>query len=663
MAKSRKYKKPKFTLGGDLKQYGGAVGNFAAGALNTAFPGNEYGVKDDAVSIGSGALQGAGMGAAFGPVGAGVGALVGGITGFIGNDQAKARQEAAERQQRFTTNKMLLNNQGVKMAKGGKLAALANNAKGGSLKRISRDAMEVEAFTPGTDKVDVGPAKVDDKEIVDNQGRVFSHDRGFAQMAKKLEKQKSKQSRFGDANALIDAKLDTLFEEQESTGDMSKLSKGGRIKKFAKGGSYFEDMPPQDKPYNVKTDTVGLYKNRYKNADQYNLDVGRAGASEYMRNHNFEDKYGIIAKERSDIKQVEDYRAYQKTLPKPAEQPGFFEEIWENMKKVWNGEKDMGMKPQAGRVLSGKAKGGKIKLTKGVYFDGGELDLDQGLARRRRPFEQFAPSSRQSNSQLLGSQIQQFNVDPQATLMSKLSNSQGDLASSGIRSTGNSNKATNGGIDPRAISQLATFAPNALNAMLTNQLPAAPAPALESRTNFDRININDQLAGNSRHAINAAKQIKQGTAQAGNVSSNLGSIFSRRIAGDNDAIGGANRQNAQIQMNEAYLNQNAGARNTERINNQKFQNVQRKNTQLSNMSANFANVGEKALMQGRERNMMDRDLMDLEVMKKAYQGSGVYNRNFDDIMDEYIKRKKIGNQRNVAKGGRIRFYDKLWKLA
>lgn len=587
MAKYKRPKakmKPNYTLGGDLKQYGGAVGNFAAGALNTAFPADSYGVRNDGLAVGEGALQGAGAGAAFGPIGAGVGALVGGITGFIGNDHAKARKEAAELQQRATTNRMLLNNQSVKMASGGKLETLRSNARGGSLKRISPDAMEVEASGQGTDTVDVGPAYVDNKEIVDYTGRVFSDDRGFASRAKKLEKMKSKSSRFGDANKFIDAKLDRLFQEQESS--KQTMSKGGRIgkRKFANGGSYFEEDPDPSKPGST--------------SPRSHLDVA------LMKN------YPGRALDELDTHMVPVQPGIPDTPAMAALRKGYRPSTNVESQLPLNGKQPM---PQVASTdvnkmildKTGFRKGGKIK---GAYANG-TPDID----------------------------------DPMAT------------ATSATTATIPKDNSINWG---KGFTQLATFGPNIINAGLANQLPPAPVPTLEPRVNFERVNANDQLTANSRQSINAGKQIRQSTGQAGNIASNLGSVLSRRLSADNEVRGSVNRQNSQIQMNEAYLNNMTGARNVERINAQKMQNVQRKNAQISSLSSNLSNVGEKALMQGRESNMMDRDLLDLDVMKKAYQGSGVYNRNFEGLMSEYIKRKKIGN----SKGGRIRFYDKLWKL-
>lgn len=611
MARNKKIKKPRYAGGGDfydkLAQYGGPIGSLTKGAFDTAFPQDEFGVRSDAASFGSGALGGAVAGAAFGPIGAGAGALVGGITGLMGNSKAKDRKKTEEMRRAFTTNQMLLNNQGVQLAaKGGKLATLASNAKGGSLKRISPDAVEVDANDPSqTDSVDVGDALVDNKEIIDNTGRVFSEDRkspsgrSYAREAKKLEKMKSKSSRFNMANGMIDAKLNKLFEHQEAT-NTDKLSKGGMIrkKKYANGGSYFVDEPDPNKPA--------------PKSPREHLDIALAK------------NYPGRALEELDDHLVPVQPGIPDTPSMSALRRGYRPSMQIQSQLPLAGKQLMSQSaPDVNKMIldktAGMKKGGRI--TKGAYDFGGTIaTAGQSIGRKIKPGNWGATT----NEDLFGD--------------------------------GNEPKDYSKGI-----TNLATYAPNLINMGLNNQLPSAPTPNLESRTNFQRVNANDQLAANSRHSIQAGKQITNNTAQAGNAASNLGAVLSRRLAADNDVHGSTNRQNAQIQMNEAFINQGIGARNTERLNLQKMQNVQRKTMQLSSLSSNVSNIGEKTLMQGRERNMMDRDMMELDVLKKAYGDSGVYGRNFDKIIDEYVKRKGM-KARGNSRGGRIKFYDKLFRL-
>lgn len=136
-----------------------------------------------------------------------------------------------------------------KKASGGKL--LANKLgviDGGDLQPVSNDAVEVKADNPSSqDSVELQDAFVDDGEIIDRKNRVFSEVLGYAKQAKKLERQKSKNVRFSDANERIEQKLDALFQHQEQAKKQGIAQPIGKRKKeataaskdvFAAGGKY-----------------------------------------------------------------------------------------------------------------------------------------------------------------------------------------------------------------------------------------------------------------------------------------------------------------------------------------------------------------------------------------------------------------------------------------
>ena len=114
-----------------------------------------------------------------------------------------------------------------------------NFALGGRLDAVSPDAVEVKANGPGTDTVNIGIANVDNKEIIDNQKRVFSDDlkmgsgKSYANEAKKLEKQKM--DGYPEANSLLERKLDKLFQQQEMS-KAPELAQGGKMN-YADGGT------------------------------------------------------------------------------------------------------------------------------------------------------------------------------------------------------------------------------------------------------------------------------------------------------------------------------------------------------------------------------------------------------------------------------------------
>lgn len=188
--------------------------------------------------IASGALKGAGNLAALGPYGMAAGAVIGGVSGAINANKAQQLEEDQQLGEAAGTARMGLLSRG--MNKGGKLKSKLNVVHGGELQGISPDAVEVQADNPqATDSVELDQAFVDNGEIIDNKDRVFSDElisstgKSFAKEAKKLEKMKSKSSRFTDANKFLDSKLNKLFSEQESSkprDSKGKFAKGGKLK-------------------------------------------------------------------------------------------------------------------------------------------------------------------------------------------------------------------------------------------------------------------------------------------------------------------------------------------------------------------------------------------------------------------------------------------------
>lgn len=195
----------------------------------------------------------------------------------------------------------------------------------------------------------------------------------------------------------------------------------------------------------------------------------------------------------------------------------------------------------------------------------------------------------------------------------------------------------------------ATYGSDIFNAYLTSQLPKPKTPSFERTRKLNRVSPNSQLAENSRLTTNLARQIGKSTSQASISSSIAGSLLSKRLSADNQVRNETNRLNAYIDSNEAGMNQSVDARNTERMNSFKAQQLERRNRQLSGYSQVASNVSNKVQMQNRERNLQDLSLAELEVLKKAYGDSGVYDRNFQSILDDLMK--KQGTKRRF--GGRL----------
>lgn len=562
MKKIKKKNKLRAAIGADLTQYAGTA-NFTADIANAFIPSGDLGQRSDVASAGMGALKGAATGAAAGPLGAAVGAVVGGGLALAQNEKLKKQSAALANQRNMNVNKMLMNNttlQPTKLAKGGKVNKIAAYVKGGQLKKISPDAVEVQANDPSeTDGVDIGKAYVDNGEVIDNKQRVFSDDRGYAKIAKKLEKQKAKSgsARFAAADARIESKLDDLFAHQEATNPENNTAGG-----LADGGSWLDT-------------TVGPYTSLRQLGPSIMTSLGNYASS------------GL------------------KSLS--------------------------GLLNKAPVVSNGSLNPNVIRASKTTFKKGGKLGMATGG---------WEPN---------------YKLDPNYTPGGIGVNSINYKGKLGSLKMNNIAQTENGPADPgknkwdTVNSTLGTFGPNLVNGLLTNALPSPPTPNLENSVNLQRFSANGQLAETSRQANLTNRNIKQNTAQAGNYASNIGAVMAKRLSANNQINQNVNNQNAQVQGQEAMINSGIQARNVERINQNKMYGVERKNTQLSSYSQNTANVGEKLLAQGREKNQKLSDLDQLDLLKQMYKDSGVYDRSIEDIMTRIKKRNGMGK----SKGGML----------
>lgn len=198
------------------------------------------------------------------------------IAGGVNN--ARLMEEAEAKRQNSIN--AAIKGDAMSYAKGGQmLPDSAQLQKGGELKNISPDAVEVKATDPSkTDSVELNNAFVDDGEVIDRKARVYSDTlklptgKTVAKHAKQLEKMKSLNSRFEGANQHIDTKLDSLFNYQEAMkkpkGNMAfdsqnSLKKGGKIK-AALGAT----IDPEDEEYWLRQKGDPFANHPFKNDEK-----------------------------------------------------------------------------------------------------------------------------------------------------------------------------------------------------------------------------------------------------------------------------------------------------------------------------------------------------------------------------------------------------------
>jgi hypothetical protein len=578
-------KKPGYKLGALLKQNGKQIGQGLelAGQVGQAIDPTNTGIGNVLGRAGLGAQ----IGSTFGPVGSVAGGAVGLIGGAIesifnsGEEEKKVKE--MNRQKEAATTSQLISNSGAAFAKGGKMNNLQSKLgviQGGTLQPISKDAVEVKANNPTqTDSVELDNAYVDHNEVIDRKNRVFSDELGFAKQAKKLEKQKSKSSRFTASNERIEQQLDNLFQEQES---MKKgMTKGGKYKMLT-GGEIDPNKPK------VSRITNQPYKDEI----------------EYTREQ------------------------YDKGL------------IPQNEEYVINYFK---RNPKTNRVLSGTA------INNGAEFPNQVVDAFDDVMQKS---VQVNPRGQTALTDSLG-QVPATDVPiykPKNAVGGRLGKLSTGLDKSpldkGFYKTEAQQRAitldtakTNKGLDfDKLKTGLATFGPNIASALAQNKLRGPATPQMEKAVGLKRLSANDQLAEVERQGLQANQVIKNNTAQAADIASATGNIFAKKVAAKNQIFGENQRLNAAIQGQEAALNTQINARNTERTN--QFNNDINDFSNLKQRlgTDNVANLSSKVLQQGREKNQMDLDKFSIKYMGRKFKDSGVQDRNLDDITEEEQKK-------------------------
>jgi hypothetical protein len=599
MKKSKK-SKPKYKFGAFLKQNAqpiSQVSSLAGQLINTEDPGG---------AAVSGALQGAGAGAAFGPAGAIVGGLVGGATSFFGAEEARKKKKELQQQRENALTAELMSNAGNAYAKGGKLNTVASKlgvVQGGELEPISKDAVEVKANNPDqTDSVELEEAFVDHNEVIDRKNRVFSDELGFAKIAKKLEKQKSMSSRFSASNERIEQQLDNLFQEQES---MKKgMSKGGKYKMFT--GGKLTDPEPK-----ISRITNQPYKNEVEYTRQQFVDNNIPTNEEYVLGY---------FKRNPKATRVLSATAIDKNGAEFPNQvvDAFTDELQKSTMMNPKGDTAMYMSgeqfPTTDLVNTmtkmKKAKGGKLgtvdKLTYGEKLGGDPL-------RKYKPVQKLAKDGLDVTMKAISP------MDLQPTKSTTVSKS--------------SKKGFDFDVD-KGITTAATFAPNLVSSVAQRKLKGPATPQLETTTRLQRMSANDQLANADRQGLLADQLIKNNTAQGSDIASATGNILAKKLASKNQIYGENQRVNAAIQGQEAALNTQIRARNTERMND--FNNASNEFSNLGQKltTENVANLSSKILQQGREKNQMQFDKDALTINEAKFEDSGISSRFKAKLMKE-----------------------------
>ena len=183
----------------------------------------------------------------------------------------------------------------------------------------------------------------------------------------------------------------------------------------------------------------------------------------------------------------------------------------------------------------------------------------------------------------------------------------------------------------------AQFTPNIANLAISQNLPQIPPPQLESSVNLQRISAGDQLAAIDQATRAGAQDIARNTAQSASAGAAKANLIAQGIGAKNRAIGDIQRTNVQIANQQAALNAQIGGRNVQRANQFQQQQLQRQLTGQQLRSQNLANAAEKYLKLKAQKNLKGRQKQELEILKKQFGESGVFDRNFQDIINNLNK--------------------------
>lgn len=459
----------------------------------------------------------------------------------------------------------------------------ADVVQGGEVQAISPDAVQVKANNPTqTDSVELDQAFVDHNEVIDNQDRVFSDSlkmpsgRTIAKEAARLEKMKSKQSRFNAANAHIDRKLDDLFNYQES--QKVAMNNGGKLPK-----------PTVQSDATTTSVNKGFNRMDWKVPDDYTmLD---AATQKPLPSNIMLDKN--LAQARREL--VDGSRL--------------------NLNKLLN-------EPVTKQQMK---KGGKMG-----YFGGGPLD--------EIPTFKYGFNAKDTYNPYTDKMQQPLSVDT-GQLTNPITNLAKSNLNKRINATANAGKGFNsmgtgnkwGNIGATA----GQFGSDIVNAFLVSKQAKPKAPTREKSVFLDRINANAQLAENARVTTNTNELIRRTTSQAGQALGNMGSTLAKRLSADNQVRQNVNNANAQIQAQEAGMNANINARNVANENQFKADQVAAKNQKLSQYSQIAANVGQKAMQMRQEKQRKEYDRAYLDILRQKYNDSGLNDRFVDMIMKKY----------------------------
>jgi hypothetical protein len=188
------------------------------------------------------------------------------------------------------------------------------------------------------------------------------------------------------------------------------------------------------------------------------------------------------------------------------------------------------------------------------------------------------------------------------------------------------------------VGSIMPYVDNVTNAILTAKTPQIPDPiydkAMPLKTEY---NINPQLAATVSQTNQLARNLAQNTSNSTTLRNNIIAANAANIGNINQLYGTKENIETQLKNQDALNRQQVQMGNVAKENQYNLNKMHRIDDIHQRISANVADAAVNAQQQRAEANLKRRDLLELEIIKKQYEDSGVWDRNLQGLFDSYAK--------------------------
>lgn len=190
------------------------------------------------------------------------------------------------------------------------------------------------------------------------------------------------------------------------------------------------------------------------------------------------------------------------------------------------------------------------------------------------------------------------------------------------------------------IEKVVPYASNIANSIITAQTPEIPAPvydtAMPLKTTY---NIAPQLTEQRNQLSNLTNVLERNTSSSSDFRGNVIAATLGNINNTNKLMG--QKENIETQLtNQNRLNtQRIDASNVAKENLYNTQKMHRIDDIHQRISKNVADASNKAQLQIAQQNQYELDLAKLDLLKKQYSETGVWDRNIESTVSNYLDGK------------------------